>query len=130
MKVTLIITLLASLLMGQVLKGNQQGSEFITVNAANGISAAITEFDYNVKNDRVYFHWTVSDNEAADNFELECSTDGVNFSSKALVFGTDLPQMNDYKMFLKKSGKTSTYRIKITQKDKTVHYHPVFITVR
>lgn len=126
----LIITLLAAMLAAQASKANQHYTHVAGDSVRHAEAATITQFDYHIKNDKIYFHWTVSDNQAADNFELESSADGINFSSKALVFGTDLPQANDYKVFLKKPREGNTYRIRITQKDKTVQYHPIIISVK
>ena len=104
-------------------------NDFVFVSPATEV-AVITGFDYTVKNDRIYFHWTVSENQAADKFELQGSVDGVSFSSMALVFGTDLMESNSYKLALKKSAVTRTYRIRIIQKDGTEQFHPVVITVK
>ncbi|RYY56694.1 MAG: hypothetical protein EOO09_05530 [Chitinophagaceae bacterium] len=92
--------------------------------------ATITGFEYTLKSDRIYFHWTVTDNQAADKFELQSSTDGTSFSSVALVFGTDISESNQYKFFVKKSQHTQVFRIRIIQKDGSEQFHPVVLSVK
>ena len=130
MKKGLIIAALGITLFSQSANASERFStDFTFVSPATEV-AVITGFDYTVKNDRIYFHWTVSGNQAADKFELEASTDGISFNSQALVFGTDIATDNSYKFFLSKKRHTSVYRIRITQKDGTVQVHPVTIEVR
>jgi hypothetical protein len=107
----------------------QFSTDFTFVSPAAEV-AVITGFNYTVKNDRIYFHWTVSGNQAADKFELEGSTDGISFNSLALVFGTDVATDNSYTFYLSKKRHTGVYRIRITQKDGTVQYHAATIEVK
>ncbi|MET0635752.1 MAG: hypothetical protein ABWZ25_06970 [Chitinophagaceae bacterium] len=127
---TLIIALLVSLVLNQSVHASVKIPVISGVIGTTTIPATITEFDFTVRNDRIYFHWTVSGNQAADKFELESSRDGVNYNSKALVFGTDLTENNNYKFYLPRQGHNGTYRIRITQKDGSVQYHPITIIVK
>lgn len=98
--------------------------------AGNPIHAVITDFNYTLKSDRIYFTWTVADNQSADKFELQSGTDGSSFTSIALVFGTDLSENNQYRFYIKKSQQQQVYRIRIIQKDGTEQFHPVVLNVR
>ena len=126
MKKEIIIGLLVSLFFCQTLIANSN----VKTSADKTVPATIEQFDYDIKNERIFLHWTVSGNQAADKFEVESSADGVKFSSMALVFGTDNDQANEYKLFLRRTKKPKTFRIRITQKDGTVQYHPVVVTVK
>ena len=131
MKTGLIISVLVSLMVCQSVNASELvPSTRPTASVTDMDQATITEFDYSVKNDRIYFHWTVSGNQAADKFELQSSVDGVSFSSMALVFGTDLSENNNYKLALKKNSQPRTYRIRIIQKDGSEQFHPISITVK
>ena len=94
------------------------------------IPATIQKFDYTVKNDRIYLHWTVNDNSKADRFELQSSTDGKTFRAAALVFGTDRDQDEQYEFFEKKSKDAKTYRLAVIQKDQTANFYPVDLKVK
>lgn len=97
---------------------------------AGPLPATITGFDYSIKNDRIFFNWTVSGNQAADKFELQGSADGTSFSSIALVFGTDLNENNVYKLSLRKTEKSHSFRIRVIQKDGSEQFYPVTGAVR
>lgn len=131
MKTGLIISVLVSMLVCQSVNASELvPSKRPTASVTNVNQATITEFEYSIKNDRIYFHWTVSENQAADKFELQSSVDGVSFNSMALVFGTDLSENNNYKLSVKKNTRSRTYRIRILQKDGSEQFHPISLTVK
>lgn len=80
----------------------------------------------NLNNDKVYINWAVSENESAELFEIEKSTDGKNFKMAALVFGTDKPDTDNYQFYEKAVNKKCVYRIKLVSKDKKAEYSPQF----
>ena len=49
-------------------------------------------------------NWVVGENETADRFEIEKSTDGKTFIMAALVFGTEKPKTDKYQ-FYEKAGR-------------------------
>jgi hypothetical protein len=80
-----------------------------------------------INQNKVVLNWIVGDNETADQFEVEKSTDGKNFSMAALVFGTDEPATGNYEYFEKASKGKLLYRIKIISKNKSTEYSPVIV---
>lgn len=87
--------------------------------------AKVISIDGSISNQKVILNWEVSENETADQFEVEKSTDGKNFSMAALVFGTDKSETCKYQ-FYEKAGKQKTvYRIKLINKNKQTEYSEV-----
>ncbi len=78
-----------------------------------------------IKNNKVILDWIVSENETADLFEIEKSTDGKTYTMAALVFGTDKPATDNYQFYEKAGNKKVSYRIKIINKDKQTAYSAV-----
>ena len=127
MKTGLFISVLASLLLCQSVNASDLVPGNLVASAPVMKPATITDCDYSIKNNRIYFHWTVSENQAADKFELQGSVDGVSFNSMALVFGTDLTENNFYKLSLKTGSPSRMYRIRIIQKDGSEQFHPITV---
>jgi hypothetical protein len=74
---------------------------------------------------KVVLQWTVSDNEMADQFEVQKSVNGKEFEMAALVFGTDKPATDRYEFYeIAASGKVQ-YRIKLLGKKSTTEYSAV-----
>ncbi len=91
-------------------------------------SVKVISFNSSVSNNKVLLNWAVGENQDADKFEVERSTDGKTFEMAALVFGTDKADTDDY-MFYEKAKKVKTYyRVKIIGKDGSVDYTPVTTT--
>ncbi len=132
MNARILLSFIGLFMMTLVAQAHQQNNRLIHTDSMQAVApATILQFDYSVKNERIYLHWTVIDNQAADRFELEKSYDGENFKSVALVFGTDKDSWADYKFYeKKKNSKYASYRIKIIQKDRSVQYHPIVLEVR
>ena len=84
--------------------------------------AKVTSINGNISNGKMLLLWTVSENENADQFEIEKSSDGKNFKMAALVFGTDKSETDNYQFYEKASSKKFVYRVKIINKDQTVSY--------
>ena len=58
-------------------------------------------------------------------FELQRTTDGKNFTTAALVFGTDKNDTDSYEFYEKAKSKKAAYRLKIIYKDQSVEFSPV-----
>lgn len=85
----------------------------------------LINFNGNLTNNRILLQWQVMENDAADQFEIEKSSDGKNFSLAALVFGTDKPETDNYWFYEKARQKKFYYRIKMITKSKKAEYSPV-----
>lgn len=78
-----------------------------------------------IKKNKVILEWVVSENESADQFEVEKSTDGVYFRTAAYVFGTDKPETGHYRFSEKAISKKIMYRVKLVSKNSQTVYSPV-----
>ena len=78
-----------------------------------------------ISNKKVILQWEVSENETADQFEVEKSTNGKTFVMAGLVFGTDKPETDTYQFYEKTNNKKVSYRIKLINKDKKIAYSAV-----
>ena len=87
--------------------------------------AKLINFNGVISSNRVFLQWEVSKNESADQFEVEKSTDGKNFTLAALVFGTDLPETGNYWFYEKAHNKKFYYRIKMINKNRETEYSSV-----
>lgn len=87
--------------------------------------AKVINFDGRFSNNKFILDWQVGDNETADQFEVEKSTDGKNFILAALVFGTDKVETDNYQFYEKAGNKKVSYRIKLINKDRKTAYSPV-----
>ncbi|MBL7729712.1 MAG: hypothetical protein JNM88_00925 [Chitinophagaceae bacterium] len=128
MKYILFIGILALRLSYQPSSASQTPLPFaspepVTVSANN--PARLIEFNGTINNNKVVLNWIVAENETADQFEVEKSTDGVNFKLTALVFGTDKPAKDNYAFFEKAGNQKVLYRIKIIDKNKKAAYSPI-----
>jgi hypothetical protein len=89
------------------------------------VPAKLISFNASISNNRIFLQWQVGENESADQFEVEKSTDGKNFVMTALVFGTDKPETGNYWFYEKQHTKTFYYRIKMITKTRKTEYSPV-----
>ena len=85
----------------------------------------LISFNGHISNNKVFLQWEVSENETADLFEIEKSTDGKYFTMAALVFGTDKPETGNYWFYEKANIKKFYYRIKAINKNKQIEYSAV-----
>lgn len=67
----------------------------------------------------------VNENETADRFEVEKSTDGKTFTMAGLVFGTDKSETDNYQFYEKAGNKKILYRIKMINKNQQAEYSAV-----
>ena len=88
-------------------------------------TAKLIHISGNIYNHKVVLNWVVAENESADKFEVEKSTDGKTFTMAALIFGTDRPERDIYVFYEKASKKKVLYRIKIINKNLQAEYSAV-----
>lgn len=77
-----------------------------------------------IKN-KVELNWTVGENETADQFAVEKSTDGKTFTVTALVFSSEKTETVSYQYFDKAGKHKTLYRIKLINKNKETEYSPI-----
>ena len=87
--------------------------------------AKFISIDGRKSNHHVILNWTVGQNETADQFEVEKSSDGKLFSMAALVFGTDETETGTYRFSEKTGKKKMFYRIKLINKNQETIYSTV-----
>lgn len=86
------------------------------------IPAKLLDFKASLKDNKVVLRWAVGENETADQFVVEKSTDGKNFSMAALVFGTDKVATGNYEFYEKAGNHKVSYRIKLVNKNSKTEY--------
>lgn len=87
--------------------------------------ANFTGFEGSLSGNKIILHWTVKNNETANQFEVQKSSDGKHFKMAALVFGTDSAEWNNYEFFEKAISKKVLYRIKLISKNDSTEYSSV-----
>ena len=87
--------------------------------------AKLISLNGHISNKKVILQWEVSENETADQSEVEKSTNGKTFVMAGLVFGTDKPETDTYQFYEKTNNKKVSYRIKLINKDKKIAYSSV-----
>ena len=92
--------------------------------------AKLISFQASLSGPKVLLQWVISQNETADQFEVEKSADGKNFVMTALVFGTDKNETDNYQFYEKATEKDMSYRIKLITKDRKVQYSDIVIVRR
>ena len=80
------------------------------------------------KNNKVTLNWTVADNEIANNFEIERSFNGRDFTSVAVVFATEKMGTENYMYYetINNNDKVM-YRLKMIDKNHEVNYSKILI---
>ncbi len=98
-------------------------SPFTSTATAPQSNAKVTSIAASISGNKITIYWTVEENQSADLFELEKSTDGKNFTMAALVFGTDKQETGKYEFFeTAVSNQLVSYRIKLVNKNKIAEY--------
>lgn len=87
--------------------------------------AKLVSFKGTLSSNKVLLQWAVNENETTDQFEIQKSMDGKNFSTAALVFGTDRPETDFYQFYEKVNSKKAFYRVKLINKDQKTEYSTV-----
>lgn len=129
-KYTLLLAILALRLFYQPSAAQTEPAPFaspapLPVSTISIVPAKVVQFKGTVSNNKVILNWVVDENETADQFEVEKSTDGINFVMAALVFGTDKPATDNYEFYEKAGNQKVLYRIKLINKNKKTAYSPV-----
>jgi hypothetical protein len=87
----------------------------------------IISFDGTITGNKVLLSWTVGENQEAEQFEVERSSNGKNFKMAALIFGTDKADTDTYRFFERTKKSKISYRLKIIYKNGTIDYSRVII---
>ena len=120
-----------SFLIDQHVSAQTEMSLFTSSPATYNISKSqpikIVSFQGNRNNNKVSMQWVITENETAEQFEVEKSVDGKNYSTVALVFGTDRAQTETYMFYEKNSSKKVSYRIKCIDKNQNIIYSDILI---
>jgi hypothetical protein len=102
--------------------------------AANGcfgggqpLAVKLVSFQGNLFNNRVSLQWTVGQNEMSDNFEVERSTNGIEFSTASLVFATEKAGTEYYQYAEAATAAKLFYRLKMTDKSRVVTYSKILV---
>jgi hypothetical protein len=89
------------------------------------VPAKLINVNGSISNHKVILNWVVGENETADQFEVEKSSDGKIFTLTALVFGTDKPETDKYQFYEKAANQKILYRIKLINKNRSTEYSEV-----
>jgi hypothetical protein len=73
-----------------------------------------------------FLEWIVSANETGSYFEVEKSTDGKVFRKEGMVYNTSKAG-EEYYTFSAGLSTNSFYRLKMVNKDKSIHYSPLVL---
>ena len=80
------------------------------------------------KNNKVTLNWTVADNETANNFEVERSFNGRDFTTAGVVFASEKVGTENYMFYETTSGNDKVmYRLKMIDKNREVDYSRILI---
>ncbi|RYZ29254.1 MAG: T9SS type A sorting domain-containing protein [Chitinophagaceae bacterium] len=87
----------------------------------------ITDFTGNSNGENIILNWKVQDNDHARFFEVQRSTDGINFKTIDQVNKQDLAETNGIYRFETSSEQAiSYYRVKLFNADKSVSYSKIY----
>ncbi|MBK5269433.1 MAG: hypothetical protein JJE22_00335 [Bacteroidia bacterium] len=89
--------------------------------------AKLIKFEGSLSGNKIILQWAVKENETANQFEVQKSTDGKHFKMAALVFGTDKPETDNYEFYEKAISKKVLYRIKLINKDEKTEYSDIIV---
>ena len=92
------------------------------------LAIKLTNFLGILKRNKVTLNWAVASNEIADRFEVERSTDGLNFITAALVFTGEKSGAESYSIHedIVLSGKVY-YRLKMYDNNQSVSYSKILL---
>lgn len=124
---TLCLTAVMSLICHNLSAQNSAASFTSPTTPANVQSAKVSSFTSSINNEKILLNWTVGENQEANQFEVERSTDGKTFVMAALVFGTDKTDTDNYMFYEKAKNLKTYYRVKIISKNGSADYSQVII---
>jgi hypothetical protein len=80
------------------------------------------------KNNKVTLNWTVADNETANSFEVERSSNGRDFTTVGVVFTSEKMGTENYTFYETTSGNDKVmYRLKMIDKNREADYSRILI---
>jgi len=80
------------------------------------------------KNNKVTLNWTIADNEIANDFEIERSFNGRDFTTVGVVFASEKMGTENYMYYETTSGTDKVmYRLKMIDKNREVNYSRILI---
>jgi hypothetical protein len=80
------------------------------------------------KNNKVTLNWTVADNETANSFEIERSTNGRDFTSIGVVFASEKMGTENYMFYETYTASEKVmYRLKMIDKNKEIDYSKILV---
>ena len=88
-------------------------------------AAKLLSFKGKVQEQKILLQWSVDENETADQFEVQKSTDGKHFQMAALAFGSEKKGICQYEFYEKVGNQKVLYRIKLINKDQKMIYSQV-----
>lgn len=94
-------------------------------NAPSTLPVKLVNFQGNLNNNKVTLQWTVADNEIADQFELQRSTNGTDFSVAAVVMGSEKVGTEFYQYPETMTSDKVFYRLKMTDKSGVINYSKI-----
>lgn len=89
----------------------------------------LTSFQGNMnKNNKVTLNWTVADNETANSFEVERSTNGKDFTTAGVVFASEKTGTENYMFYETYTGSDKVmYRLKMIDKHHEIDYSKILV---
>jgi hypothetical protein len=108
-------------------EGNHPFTSPLNTQAASAKPARFVQVNGSRRDQKVYLEWTVDENETADQFQVEKSTDGRKFSVAAFVFGTDRGNRDTYRFYENVGKEKLVYRIKLINKNKQTGYSAAIV---
>lgn len=128
-KYTAFILILAIRILYHPLTATSDNSPFASPSPlpapAIASPAKLISIEGKISSNKVFLNWVVGENETADQFEVQKSTDGTNFTMTALVFGTDKTAIDSYQFYEKAGNQKTLYRIKLISKNRQAEYSAV-----
>lgn len=124
-KLIALVSLVVTRIFFHPVDNNSTTASFASLPQSEIIPAKIISANAAIKNNKVLLNWKVAENETADQFVVEKSTDGINFKLSALVFSSEKPQNENYQFFEKAGKKKMLYRIKLINKNKEIEYSSI-----
>ena len=97
---------------------------------SGSLPVKLVSFQGNLFNNIVKLQWTVAENESTDRYEIERSTNGAEFSTASLVFGTEKTGTEYYTFAEPAIAEKLFYRLKMTDKSGKITYSKILVFQR
>ncbi len=91
------------------------------------LAAKLISFQGSVFNSTARLNWEVNENETVQQFNIEKSIDGTNFSSSSPIYGNNRTGAETYQQIETMTSNRIYYRLKIKDKSGTVRYSRVIV---